>query len=199
MDVLIILLIGGLIVIAIIYFYKQKQKMKQIEINQKGEAVRDYFNRVNQEKKLPTINTHILLKSGESAYLQDNVKLFETRKVTKSDRGGGAIRVMKGVYIGGTSGTSRSHDELREIDTGQLILTNKRLIFDGGLNTRDIKLDKIISVSEYIDGIEVAIEGKTKSQLYTGMSNPYLWKNLIYYIRQIPPSGELPTVVVEIK
>ena len=199
MEVLIFLLIVGLIVIAIFFFNKQKQETKRIEINQKSEALKDYFNRVNQEKKLPTINTHILLKSEESAYLQDNVKLFETRKVTKSERGGGAVRVMKGVYIGRTSGTSRSHDELREIDDGQLILTNKRLIFDGGLNTREMKLDKIISVSEYIDGIEVAVEGKTKSQIYTGMSNPYLWKNLIYYIRQIPPSGELPTVVVEIK
>lgn len=199
MEVLIFLLIVGLIVFAIIFFNKQKQETKRIEINQKSEAVKDYFNRVNQEKKLPTINTHILLKSGESAYLQDNVKLFETRKVTKSERGGGAVRVMKGVYIGGTRGTSRSHDELRVIDGGQLILTNKRLIFDGGLNTREIKLDKIISVSEYIDGIEVAVEDKAKSQIYTGMSNPYLWKSLIYYVRQIPPSGELPTAEVEIR
>lgn len=199
MEVLIFLIIVGLIIFSIIFFNKQKQETKRIEINQKSEAVKDYFSRVNQEKKLPTINTHILLKSGESAYLQDSVKLFETRKVTKSDRGGGAIRVMKGVYIGGSKSTSRSHDELREIDSGQLILTNKRLIFDGSLNTREIKLDKIISVSEYIDGIEIAIEGKAKSQIYIGMSNPYLWKSLIYYIRQIPPSGELPTAEVEIR
>lgn len=191
-------------VIILIYKYRRKMQLQKKEkrkavIQSKVNEVKNYFDLVNQEKKLPTINTNILLKKDEVAYLQDSVRLFELRAARKSTRGGGAVRVAKGVYIGGTSGTSRSFDELREIDSGRLILTNQRIVFDGNTNTRDIKLDKIISVTEYIDGIEIAIEGRTKSQTYIGMSNPYLWKALIHYLRQIPETGELPTADIEVK
>jgi hypothetical protein len=162
-------------------------------------AIREYFDRVNQEKMIPTISTHILMKKGEVAHLQDNVKLYEIRTARKSTRGGAAMRILKGVFIGGSRGTSRGHDELREIDNGKLILTNKRIIFDGCNNTRNISLDKIVSVSEYSDGIEISIEDKTKSQTYVGMPNPLLWKSLVYFIRQIPESGELPTAKIEIQ
>lgn len=200
MEIVIILLIVSIV----IYFFISKSQTKQAEhkkdiINQRVNAVKEYFNRVNQEKRLPVINTYIMLKEGESACLQENVRLLETRKVTISNRGGGAVRVMKGVYIGGTSGKSRSHDELREIDSGHLILTNKRVVFDGQTNTRDFKLDKIISVSEFYDGIEMAIEGKSKSLIFTGISNPFMWKTLVTFIRQIPASGELPIASVEVR
>jgi len=191
-------------VIILVYKYRKKIELQESEkrkaiIQSKANEVKGYFDLVNREKKLPTIDTYIMLKKDEVGYLQDSVRLFELRAARKSTRGGGAVRVAKGVYIGGTSGISRSFDELREIDSGRLILTNQRIIFDGNNNTRDIKLDKIISVAEYIDGIEIAIEGKAKSQTYIGMSNPYLWKTLIYYIRQIPESGELPTADIEAK
>lgn len=191
-------------VIILIYKYRRKMQLQKKEkrkavIQSKVNEVKNYFDLVNQEKKLPTINTNILLKKDEVAYLQDSVRLFELRAARKSTRGGGAVRVAKGVYIGGTSGTSRSFDELREIDSGRLILTNQRIVFDGNTNTRDIKLDKIISVTGYIDGIEIAIEGRAKSQTYIGMSNPYLWKALIHYLRQIPETGELPTADIEVK
>lgn len=200
MEIVIILLA----IIIIIFFFIFKSNTNQAErkketINQRINAVKEYFNLVNQEKRIPIIDTYLLLKDGESAYLQENVRLLETRKVTISNRGGGAVRIAKGVYIGGTSGKSRSHDELREIDSGHLILTNKRIIFDGQTNTRDFKLDKIISISESYDGIEMAIEGKNKSLIFLGISNPFMWKTLTTFIRQIPTSGEFPIVDVEIR
>lgn len=203
MGVVLIILIATVIVF-FIYKSQTKQAEKETEhkkeiVNSRANAVKKFFNRVNQEKRLPVINTHIILKAGESAYLQENISFFETRKVTISNRGGGAVRIAKGVYIGGAKGISRSHDELREIDSGHLILTNKRVIFDGQTNTRDFKLEKIISVSEHYDGIEMAIEGKNKSLIFTGISNPFMWQALVAFIRQIPSTGELPTDTIEIQ
>lgn len=187
-----------------LWFYIKAQRAKREHLKramtEKTDAVQEYFRRVNKEKKLPAIaTTSILLKEKEEVYLEDSVSLFETRKVTKSDRGGGAVRVMRGVYIGGSRGTSRSYDEMREVDSGQLILTNKRFIFNGNHSSKDVALNKILSINEYSDGIEVAFEGRTKSQTFVGIQNPYLWKALIQYVRAIPPSGELPTATVEIR
>lgn len=201
----ILVIIGILCGIAYwIYSYSKRQaKLKEEKVKEaiqnKLKEVKSYFDKINRDRKITIINTHILLKDKEDACLQNKVRLFELRKVTKSERGGGAIRIAKGVYIGGTKGTSRSYDELREIDKGELILTNKRLIFDGTNNTRDVKLDKIISISESLDNLEIAIEGRDKSQVYDGIDNPYLWKTLIYYIRQIPPTGELPIMDLKIE
>ena len=184
MEFLIVLII---IIAGIVWFAvqsnKQAEEEKKALTNRQTQEVKNYLEKAKEADTLPEIKTHILMKVGERAFLQDNVKLLELRKVTKSQRGGGAVRVMKGVYIGSSRGTSRSYDELREIDQGFLILTNKRIIFDGGTNTRDFKLDKIISVSPAFDGIEIAIEGKTKSLILTGMPNPMMWATLIPNVR----------------
>ncbi len=184
-------------------FYSNKQKEKKGQearalIQHKTFLVQKYFKGVNDQKQIPTVQTSILLKKGEKAYLVDNVQLFETRSVSISERVGGAVRITKGLYVGKSYGTSRSHDEVRAIDAGKLILTNKRLIFDGTHSSKDYKIEKIMSVQEYSDGIEVASEGKVKSQLYIGMYNPYQWKALIEFVHAIPESGELPHATLEI-
>lgn len=152
------------------------------------------FEKAYQAQRLPEINTGMTLKKGESAYLNEDVKLFELRTARKSTRGGGGMRVAKGVFIGGTTGTSRGFDELKEIDTGSMLLTNQRLIFSGKNNTRDIKLEKIIDIKEYTDGITISAEGKSKNQTYTGMANPYLWKALINVLQKLPPDGSMPEI-----
>lgn len=45
--------------------------------------------------------------------------------------------------------------ELRLLDSGTLYLTNKRIIFLGHKKNSNIKLDKILSVTPYSNGIEV--------------------------------------------
>ncbi len=128
--------------------------------------------------KIPTIKTSLILKNDEEAYLEEFVKLYEIRSASKSDRLYVGGRVMKGIYVGGSTGVSRRFDELREIDSGKLVLTNKRIIFDGKFNNRIMDLDKIVSIELYDDGFEIATEDKRQSQLYGGIRNPFLWKNL---------------------
>ena len=69
---------------------------------------------------------------------------------------------MKGVYIGGTKGRSESEQEWKEICTGEFIVTNKRIIFDGNSENRSYNLDRIIGIRNMVDAIEVSLEGRQK-------------------------------------
>lgn len=141
--------------------------------------IKKYVEEFKKNKRTPTIKTSLILKNDEEAYLEDTVKLYEIRSASKSDRLYIGGRIMKGIFLGGSTGVSRKFDELREIDSGKLVLTNKRVVFDGNFNTRTIDLEKIISIEIYDDGFEIACEDKKQSQLYGGIRNPFLWKNLI--------------------
>lgn len=141
--------------------------------------IKKYVEEFKKNRKTPTIKTSLILKNDEEAYLEDTVKLYEIRSASKSDRLYIGGRIMKGIFLGGSTGVSRKFDELREIDSGKLVLTNKRVIFDGNFNARTIDLEKIISIEIYDDGFEIACEDKKQSQLYGGIRNPFLWKNLI--------------------
>lgn len=127
-----------------------------------------------QRGGLAVITVSIALKPGEQAFLEEQVTLKETRSFTKRSSTGGALRVMKGVYVGGSSGTSRSHNEWRDIDTGTLIITNQRIIFDGRMENRVMPIDRILSVNPLLDGIEVSIENKQKSSFFT-VKNSLIW------------------------
>jgi len=200
MEILILLIILAIIGF-VLYFQnsKKKEAERQRFIKQRIDAAQEYFKNINEQKIIPAIATQLLLKKDETAYLSDTVTLLEMGKYTVSNRGGGAVRIAKGVYLGGTSGRSRSYDELRKKDNGELILTNKRLIFDGNASTREMSLEKILSVTNHFDGIEIACEGKVKSLIFSGVNNPILWKALIHYIRAIPESGELPPMDLQIR
>lgn len=141
--------------------------------------IKKYVEEFKKNRKTPTIKTSLILKNDEEAYIEDTVKLYEIRSASKSDRLYIGGRIMKGIFLGGSTGVSRKFDELREIDSGKLALTNKRVIFDGNFNARTIDLEKIISIEIYDDGFEIACEDKKQSQLYGGIRNPFLWKNLI--------------------
>ncbi len=188
---LIPLLIIGLIIYLLISSSKKKKRLRLESIQKANNEVIDYFNNIHQLKRIPLITPSILLKKGEEAYLESPVRLYEMKTIRKSTRGGGAIRVARGIYIGGSNGISRSHNEFTEIDSGKLVLTNQRLVFDGETSTRSVKFEKVISSTLYTDGIEVSIEGKDKGQTYVGMNNPVLWNSLIIFIHQLPQAGEI--------
>ena len=120
-------------------------------------------------------NPPIILKKGEEAYLiLNNVEFREARSVRVSHGGGGGVsfRVAKGVtlHTGTGRGQSESHEEIRTIDTGQLVLTNKRLIFNGNKKTVPLQLNKIVSMNEYSDAIAIRVENKQKTQYFVNVN-----------------------------
>lgn len=115
----------------------------------------------------------VILKKDEFiSIIMENINLQEPRAVrqTHAAYGGPTIRVAKGVSfrMGGASARSESHEEIKVIDNGKFVLTNKRLIFIGTKRTVNIDLRKIMAIVPYKDGIESQRENKQKPEYFTG-------------------------------
>lgn len=87
-------------------------------------------------------------------------------RVSRGGYGGTSIRIAKGItlHTGGTRGRSESHDEIRNIDNGKLLITNKRIMFLGSNRTTNIDINKIVSIEDYLDGIKIQRSNKQKPE-----------------------------------
>ncbi|MGV3597295.1 MAG: hypothetical protein ACO1PI_05455 [Bacteroidota bacterium] len=110
---------------------------------------------------LPEISSDVKLQKSEKCYFQSaNVSWYELRSVrgrTSYSGYSSRIKVAKGFYL--NMGTYSSHtptsQEYKLIDKGTLYLTNKRIIFTGGLKNSNIRLDKILYIQPSTDGVEI--------------------------------------------
>ena len=94
-------------------------------------------------------------------------------RTTRGIYGGPSIKISKNITwkMGSALGQSESHEELKVIDKGTFIISNKRLVFIGSKRTVNINLNKIISISEYKDGISIHMENKQKIEYFTNTNN----------------------------
>lgn len=121
--------------------------------------------------KLPIIrDVPIILKKDEVAHMLEESKLRESRAVRRY--GGGSVRIAKGVSI--RMGQAESHQAIRLIDTGQIILTNRRFVFLGNKRTTNINLNKIINITEYKNSFQINRENKQKPEHFT-TTDPEIW------------------------
>lgn len=118
-----------------------------------------------QNNELPDYNVQglsIVLNQDEKTHYYTNARMCEERAVRQHV--GGSVRIMKGVWL--RSGQAESHGELREIDSGGLLLTNQRVIFDGSSRKIEYKIPKLITITEYKDSVQLAVSNRKKSQIY---------------------------------
>ena len=141
----------------------------------------DYVQAAKQANKLPTVTTDVFLKAGETAFYDCPSSLYETRAVRQYQAGHVGFRVAKGVWVGGTQGQSVSNQEWGKIDDGILTITNMRVIFRGQQGSRNIVLNKIISVDSFLDGLELEVENRQKNVILTA-PNPYIASGVIRYL-----------------
>lgn len=133
---------------------------------------------------LPQINSvGLLLKKNEHPILElENITLQEPRavRVSRGGYGGTSIRIAKGItlHTGGTRGRSESHDEIRNIDNGKLLITNKRIMFLGSNRTTNIDINKIVSIEDYLDGIKIQRSNKQKPEYFIGVDNNSITINI---------------------
>ena len=116
----------------------------------------------------------IIMNNDEQCHFYAGANLLEERMVR--NHVGGSVRIMRGVWL--RQGQAESHGEIRHIDYGGLLLTNQRLIFDGGRKKIEYKLPKILSVTEYADGIQIGSTSRKKSQIYA-VDEPHKWTTYI--------------------
>ena len=156
---------------------KIEQQKHQLIVQKENDANQFLTSLQNGKITLTSDNTSpVILKKNESlSIVMHNITLQEPRAVrqTHAAYGGPTIRVAKGVSfrLGGASARSESHEEIRAIDRGSLILTTKRLIFIGSKRTTNIDLRKIMAIEAYTDGIESQRENKQKTEYFKGTNN----------------------------
>ena len=112
----------------------------------------------------------ILLKGGEGVvFCIPDVTLREPRSVTTGGYGGPSIHVAKGLTLRVGAFRAQSHEELKDIDSGTLVLTTKRLVFAGTLRSLDVPLARLVSVDAYSDAVAVRRTGKERTEIFFGL------------------------------
>jgi hypothetical protein len=111
--------------------------------------------------ELPTIEPDIVVQKSENCYFQiTNVNWYELRSVRQRVSYSGystRFKVAKGFYLNSGSYSPKSYgtDQMTLIDNGSIYLTNKRIIFVGHKKNSNIRLEKIINITPYSNGVEI--------------------------------------------
>jgi hypothetical protein len=108
----------------------------------------------------PEVSVPIALQKKEVCHFSCSARQFEMRtELVRVNYGGPSarIRIMKGVYYRfGSVQTQRiTRDVLREVDAGDLYVTNKRVIFDGAKKNSVVRLSNILAITPYTDAVEL--------------------------------------------
>ena len=101
---------------------------------------------------LPTCHTNIILKKGEVAHFSYFADLIEERAVIRRYQGGSAGVSFR---VGQSRGTYHSDREPVAVSSGKLIVTNKRIIFDGDKKRFNITIGQLLSYEVFDNSILV--------------------------------------------
>ena len=109
---------------------------------------------------LPIENCGLSLQVKEICHFITEINWLEQRTVTKKVNYAGVstrFRLAKGVYLraGSIKPLRVTEDVWKKIDSGRIFITNKRIIFVGGLGNKMIQLNKILDFSVFSNGIEI--------------------------------------------
>lgn len=123
-----------------------------------------------QQGNLPVQSvTNIILQRGETVHWVEPAKLLEERVVSRRYSGGSSgfsFRICKGVSyrVGASRGRVITDTAIVPISSGELALSNKRVIFAGDTKSFTVKLDKLLNIEFYDDGLQLhGTTGKPKT------------------------------------
>jgi hypothetical protein len=112
---------------------------------------------------IPNVDVQISLQKNETCHFKTNINLFELRRITRRINYGGPtlrLKIMKGVYYrAGSLGIQIvSQDVMTHVDSGNLFLTNKRIIFIGSKKNTTIRLNKVLDFECFKNGVSISKE-----------------------------------------
>ncbi len=131
----------------------------------------EYVRQAWRDKSLPAVATDMRLKSDETAFYSEEVRLYETRAVRYTQRQGS--RVRNKWSVGSRASRSYSRKELTLVDEGTLTITDKRFIFGGQDSNRMFDLENIVTIESDAAGVEISSETREKKMTF-GADNPFL-------------------------
>lgn len=120
----------------------------------------------------PSASTPLVVAAGETVYWSEPATLVvhATKTEYVGGYGGMSVRVMRGVSL--RSGSFRGHPVKQDVrvkeDSGTLNITDKRIVFVGATESKEIPLAKMSSMRAYSDGIEVLPANKKAVAFETG-------------------------------
>ena len=149
---------------------EEEQELKEIADNLNisislSSATKELFEKYKlywqiENEDLPVVDPGINLYKGEACHFTIPVNWYEIHRVMQRVRYGGPtvrIKLAAGVYWRmGDLGVQRiSSDEWRHVDSGQLFITDRRIIFMGGRGNKNIRLNRILQVIPYQNGLDI--------------------------------------------
>jgi hypothetical protein len=109
----------------------------------------------------PTVSVqNVILQKKEIAHWSEPGSILEERVVKRRYEGGSqgvSFRIAKGVSyrVGGHRGHIVTDTAVVPISTGELIITNRRIIFRGDNKSFNLRLDKLLELNFYSDGVRL--------------------------------------------
>jgi hypothetical protein len=182
-KMLVLIFVVTLLVLMIIISYasgRARRLQAAEKLNQLTNATRSYIETLDQSRTFaPIALAGLHLEPKEFAIRHDNATLGEYRRAGVG--GGIGTRVRVGgfpIYLGGWKSVPK--EELRTVGTGQLVLTNQRLLFLGA-HTLTVPFDKLLTCQQIGDGLVVS-ESRSKRPHAFVVENPGLWCFLINWV-----------------
>lgn len=124
-----------------------------------------------QQGNIPTATvTNLVMQKDEKAYWSEPAILAEEKVISRGFVGGSrgvSLRVMKGVSyrIGSYRGHAVSQTGVVAVSNGALIITSKRLIFQGDNKSFAEPLNKILDIQLFSNGIHFSENNRPKPRL----------------------------------
>jgi hypothetical protein len=143
---------------------------------EKTSDVEDVFRYINQ-----TTSPFLLQNNERIVATIPAVGLREPRSIRTSTGayGGPSFKVSKNVRLntGVFRSSSQSHEELKNIDGGDLVITNQKILFTGKKRTSNIPFKKIVSIEPYSNYFVLHKDGKERAQYFLWPENLIKVKN----------------------
>lgn len=131
-----------------------------------------------QNGNLPTAFVpNLILQKGEIAYWSEPGNILEERVVRRRYEGGSqsvSFRIAKGVSyrIGGHRGHVVADKAVIPVSSGELVITNKRVVFRGDAKSFNFKFDKLLDINFYSDGVRLTDDkGKPRIVKFSNEGN----------------------------
>ncbi len=142
---------------------------------------------------------NLVLRRGETAHWQEPGTLYENKVVSRRYEGGSrgmSIRVIKGLSfrVGSHRGHLVSQTANVPVSTGNLLITNQRLIFVGREKSFETKFENLLDIQNFFNGIVYSERNRQKQRkiLYTRNNGDIVTEILSYFldnhsVRESPP------------
>ena len=127
-------------------------------------------SKVNREGGISSRKVNITLSKGESCYQSFAATLYEPRAVRVSRHGGYGVRATRRIGIFEGESRSESQDEWRAVCCGMLYITDKRIVFAGDMQNREIKLSELLSVDADSRSLIVRSSKRQKAMCFSGLN-----------------------------